>query len=242
MREADRREILSRVANGTLTPEEAASQLDSLDADQRQPESSIRKVRIARQLGAFEIVGDPSVRDAVAEGHHHARIDGDVMVFEGWGSGGPGGFIFGFGRNLADDRLLVRMNPALALEVKVQAGDCRVRGIEGPIRADVQAGSATIDGFASAIDFSVRAGDLRATGRLDSGTSRIACQAGSVALHLERGSSVRIKARSSLGDIELPSGTTQVGETGAEELVVGDGAAALAIETTIGSVKVTAEP
>ena len=242
MSKADRREILSRVASGTLSPEEAATQLDAIDTEQRQPESSIRKVRIARQLGSFEIVGDPSVRDAVAEGQHHVRIDGDTMVFEGWGSGGPGGFVFGFGRNLANDRLLVRMNPALALDVQVQAGDCSVRGVRGPIRAEVQAGSATIDGFASAVDFSVRAGDLRATGRLDGGDSRIACQAGSVTLHLERGSSVRIKARSSLGDIDLPGGRTQTDAKGTDEVVVGDGAASLAIRSTIGSVRVTTEP
>jgi hypothetical protein len=241
MSKADRREILSRVASGTLTPEEAAAQLDAIDVEPRQPESSIRKVRVARQLGSFEIVGDPSVRDAVAEGQHHARIDGDTMIFEGWGSGGPGRFMFGFGRNLASDRLLVRMNPALALDVQVQAGDCRVRGVHGPIRAEVQAGSATIDGFASQVDFSVRAGELQATGRLDSGDSRIGCQAGSVTLRLERGSSVRIKARSSLGDIELPSGNTPIGARGSDEVIVGGGAASLAIETTIGSVKVTSE-
>ena len=75
MSKADRREILSRVAAGTITPEEAASQLDAINADERQAESSIRTVRVVRQLGSFEIVGDPSVRDAVAEGPHHARID-----------------------------------------------------------------------------------------------------------------------------------------------------------------------
>jgi hypothetical protein len=241
MSKANRREILSRVAAGTISPEEAASQLDAVSVDEQQTESSVRTVRVVRQLGSFEIIGDPSVRDAVAEGPHHARIDGDVMVFEGGASDGPGGFIFALGRNLLRDTLLVRMNPALALDVQVQAGDCHVRGVEGPIRARVQAGSATIEGFASTIDFSVQAGDLQASGRLDSGASRIACKMGSASLHLERGSSVRIKAHSSLGDIELPDRSHQAGGTGNQDFIVGDGAASLAIETTVGSIKVTTD-
>ena len=241
MSKADRREILSRVAAGTISPEEAASQLDAVHADERQAESSIRTVRVVRQLGSFEIIGDPSVRDAVAEGPHHARIEGDVMVIEGGTSDGPGGFMFGLGRNLLRDAVLIRMNPALGLDVQVQAGDCGVRGVEGPIRARVQAGSATIDGFASTVDFSVNAGDLQATGRLDSGDSRIACKMGSARLHLERGSSVRIKSRNSLGDIELPDRSSETGGTGNGDFIVGAGAASLAIETTLGSVKVTTD-
>jgi hypothetical protein len=241
MSKPERREILSRVAAGTISPEEAAAQLDAINADERQAESSIRTVRVVRQLGSFEIIGDPSVRDAVAEGPHHARIEGDVMVFEGGTSDGPGGFMFGLGRNLLRDAVLIRMNPALGLDVQVQAGDCRVRGVEGPIRARVQAGSATIDGFASAVDFTVNAGDLQATGRLDSGDSRIVCKMGNASLHLERGSSVRIKSRSSLGDIELPDRSHQGGGNLTKDFIVGDGAASLAIETTLGSVKVTSD-
>lgn len=242
MGKLDRREILSRVASGTLSPEEAASQLDAVNAGERQAESSIRTVKVVRQLGSAEITGDSSVRDAVAEGPHHARVDGDVMEFEGGTSDEPGGFMFGFARNLASGELLVRMNPALGLDVKVLAGDCRVRGVQGPIRANVQAGSATIDGFASAVDFSVKAGELMASGRLDSGDSRIVCKGGSVTLHLERGSSVRIKARSSMGDIELPDRASQTSPKGTADFVIGGGAASLAIETTMGSVKVTTDP
>ena len=236
MSKPERREILSRVAAGTISPEEAAAQLDEINQSERQAESSIRTVRVVRQLGSFEIIGGPSVRDAVAEGPHHARIEGDVMVFEGGSPDGPGDFIFGLGRNLLREALLVRMNPALGLDVQVQAGDCRVRGVEGPIRARVQAGSATIDGFATAVDLSVQAGDLQATGRLDNGDSRIACKMGSASLHLKPGSSVRIKARSSLGDVELPDGGPGNGE-----FVVGAGAASLAIDSTLGSVKVTSD-
>jgi hypothetical protein len=236
----DRREILSRVAAGTIRPEEAAAQLDGL-AQEPSPDA-IQRVRIGRQFGSVDIVGDPSVRDAVAEGPHQARIDGDAMMIESEPEDGAGGFAFGLalGRRFWTDRLLVRMNPRLALELDVQAGSCRVRGVTGPIKAEVQAGSATIDGFASPLMLSVQAGSVRANGCLRAGESMISCEAGSVALHLERGSSVRIRADSALGKVTLPGGDTAKGRA-SRVAVVGDGDASLLIDTSMGSVNVTAD-
>jgi hypothetical protein len=239
--EPDRREILSRVAAGTMTPEEAAAELSSLSQAEPPPASRIRLVRVIRQLGPAEIVGDPSVRDAVADGPHRARIEDGVMIIEGESSDEPGGFIFGFGRSFNNDRLLVRMNPSLPLDLQVQAGSCRVLGIKGKIRAEVQAGSATIDGFVKPLDLTVQAGSVRATGCLDDGDCRIGCDAGSVNLHLERGSSVRIRARASMGKVTLPSGESFTGVEGARDLTIGDGRASLVIQANMGSVNVSAD-
>src|SRR5205807_10195804 len=87
--------------------------------------------------------------------------------------------------------------------VEAQAGSVRIRGVRAPIRAEVQAGRSEIDGFESPIDLTVQAGSVRARGRLDSGTSRIHCEAGNVRLHLEKGSSVRVAARTSWGRIRF---------------------------------------
>ena len=240
MSKPDRREILSRVAAGTISPEEAAAQLEGL-AQEPSPDA-IQRVRIERQFGSVDIVGDPAVRDAVAEGPHRARIHGDAMVIESEPDDGAGGFAFGlpFGRRFGMDRLLVRMNPQLALDLELQAGNCRVRGVTGPIKAEVQAGSATIDGFVSPLELSVQAGSVRATGRLRSGESTISCEAGSVALHLERGSSVRITADSALGKVSLPGGDGAKGRS-SREAIVGEGDASLRIDTSMGSVTVTAD-
>jgi hypothetical protein len=239
MSKPDRREILSRVAAGTISPEEAASQLDAASNDQEDTEPGIRSVRVIKRLGAAEVIGDPNVRDAVADGQHRARIEGDVMIIEGETAHEPGTFItrswLGFPEHSSGDRLVVRVNPALALDLQVQAGSLRVNGVEGPIRADVQASSATIDGFTKPLDLKVQAGSIRANGRLDDGESRIACDAGSVSLYLERGSSVRIKARAHIGKVLLP------GASGAQDVTVGGGAASLLIETSMGSVTVTAD-
>ncbi|HET9849693.1 MAG TPA: hypothetical protein VFR68_14190 [Candidatus Dormibacteraeota bacterium] len=241
MVKTDRREILSRVAAGTISPEEAAAQLDSINATETEAETAIRKVRVVRQLGVVEIVGDPNVRGAVAEGPHEARIEGDVMVFEGPSNGDePGSFFFGIGRSLANEKLLVRLNPSLALDLQLQAGSCRVSGVEGPIRADVQAGSATIEGFAKPFDLSVQAGSVKASGCCSEGESRIACDAGSVTLHLERGSGMRVRARAHMGKVALPDAEV-TGTHASHEVTIGDGGGSLVINTNMGSVKVTAD-
>jgi hypothetical protein len=241
MSKADRREILSRVAAGTISPEEAAAQLDGLGDETLT--GTIKRIRIGRQFGSVDIVGDAAVREAVAEGTHRARIDGDVMVIEAEPDEGPGGgFAFGLAlaRRLGTDRLHVRMNPQLGLELEVQAGSCRVRGVTGPIKAEVQAGSATIDGFQSPLTLSVQAGSVRANGCLRDGSSTITCEAGSVQLHLEHGSSVRISADSALGKVTLPGVDAAKGRA-SREAVVGDGRASLRIDTSMGSVHVSAD-
>jgi hypothetical protein len=242
MSKTDRREILSRVAAGTISPEEAASRLDAIDQDPDETDTGIHRVRVIKRLGAAEVIGDPNVRDAVAEGQHRARIEGDVMIIEGEIANEPGTFItrswLGFPEHSSGDRLVVRVNPALALDLQVQAGSLRVSGVEGPIRADVQASSATIDGFSKPLDLTIQAGSMRATGRLDEGESRITCDAGSLNLYLERGSSVRIKAQAHLGKVVLPG---VEGSSGAQDVTVGAGTASLLIKTNIGSVNVTAD-
>jgi hypothetical protein len=242
MSKTDRREILSRVAAGTISPEEAASRLDAIDPDPDETDTGIHRVRVIKRLGAAEVIGDPNVRDAVAEGQHRARIEGDVMIIEGEIANEPGTFItrswLGFPEHSSGDRLVVRVNPALALDLQVQAGSLRVSGVEGPIRADVQASSATIDGFSKPLDLTIQAGSMRATGRLDEGESRITCDAGSLNLYLERGSSVRIKAQAHLGKVVLPG---VEGSSGAQDVTVGAGTASLLIKTNIGSVNVTAD-
>jgi len=241
MSKTDRREILSRVAAGTISPEEAASQLDAVTHDEKETEPAIRRVRVIKQLGPAEIIGDPSIREAVAEGQHRARIDGDTMIIEGQMVEDWGGFIFGTPHSGGRDRLVVRVNPSLSLDLELQAGNCRVSGVDGPIRADVQAGSATIEGFSKTLDLSVQAGSVRATGRLDEGDSRIACDAGSVNLHLERGSSVRVTTRVNMGKVSLPVGVAFAGGRGAQDVTIGDGVASLTIDTNMGSVNLTAD-
>jgi hypothetical protein len=213
-------------------------------------EGRAARIRVAGRLGNVEILGDPSVTEAMAEGPHVARRDGDTLVVESPVDGlDMAGFSFVFGGPHGSRRgryrhhhgwrggfpLRVRVNPELPLEIEAQAGQVRVRGVHGPIRGNVQAGSTDIVDFRSPLDISVQAGSLNARGVLDTGVSRVRCEAGSVRIRLERGSSVRVSARNTMGKVVFDDGDPR------QPWVVGAGQGTLDIDATMGAVRVSAE-
>jgi hypothetical protein len=274
--EDQRRAVLERVARGELSPADAASLLEDLESKERPaPEADPRdwaadwapepggtapapaasgaqaaRVRVVRTIGVADIIGDPTVREAVAEGPHVARREGDTLVIEGQDDGfGVPGFTFDWAGRRRPRRfhahrglrwgdispLRVRVNPDLPLDVDAQAGRLRIRGVHGPIRANVQAGGTDISDFRSPLDLSVQAGSVTARGRLEGGASRVHCDAGSVRIHLERGSSVRVTAHNTLGKVVFDSADSRA------PWVVGGGDGTLDIDATMGSVRVTAD-
>src|SRR5437870_5083469 len=136
-----RRDILRRVAEGTLSPAEAAVLLSQVEADETPVQGNgVRRIRIAGQFGTARVVGDPSVREAVAEGPHRARREADELIIESEAlSDADRGFRFHFSRtdrpwhSLAHSvkgvPLTVRMHPDLPLEVDLAAGTLAVRGV-----------------------------------------------------------------------------------------------------------------
>ncbi len=250
-------EILRQVAAGSITPEEAAARIATL---QHGPvavaEDVVRRLRVTGLIHPTRIVGDSEVKDAAVSGPHQATREGDTMVVRGMPLGEDGGwFSFHWPERLpfrgspGENPLrpiLIRMNPILELDVEMAAGLLTVQGVAGPIKADIQAGSAKVEGFSESLDLSVKWGTVTAGGVLRRGSSRIRCEAGTVKVHLERGSSVKVVARSTLGKISLPGdeaglmgGWTMSGDV--REYTIGDGAAHLDIEATTGAVFVEAE-
>jgi hypothetical protein len=240
-----RREILNQVASGTITAEEGAARLQALESETAveaatppppvAPSTGVRQVTVNSQFGNTEIVGDPSVSATVADGPHRARQEGDTMVIDQSLLAGETTFEFNRSRISIPgfntrDRLVVRMNPALALRTRVQAGNVAIRGVKGPITCDVQAGNCVVDGFAGPVNLTVSAGNLEATGRLDGGSSAIRCQMGEVKVNLDKTSNVRINAHTTLGKVEVE---------GVRDQVIGTGAGALDISCTMGDVKVS---
>src|SRR5437764_4662310 len=151
------REILNQVATGSLTAAECAARLESLVAPAPPTPSPIsgpplaqgRAVKVISRFGSVQIVGDPSVAFAVADGAHSARQDGDTLTIEHSPFAADQSFTFGglrravTGPGLRDD-LTVRMNPDLALSVIVQAGNVRIEGMHRPTTGEVQAGNCTV--------------------------------------------------------------------------------------------------
>ncbi|HKW08218.1 MAG TPA: hypothetical protein VJS19_11705 [Candidatus Dormibacteraeota bacterium] len=239
-----RREILNQVASGTITAEEGAARLEAIESDEpapaaptqasaKAPETGIRQITVNSRFGNTDIVGDPNVATAVADGPHRARQDGDTLVIEQ--SFLVGDTTFEFSRSRISipglersNNLTVRMNPALALRTRVQAGNLRIRGIKSSITSDVQAGNCVVEGFAGPINLMVSAGNLEAGGRLDGGSSAIRCQMGEVKVRLDKSSNVRIATHTTLGEVDLE---------GVEDQVIGSGAGSLEISCTMGDVK-----
>jgi hypothetical protein len=133
-----------------------------------------------------------------------------------------------------DRRLTVRMNPALALAVNLQAGNLHIRGLNGAVSGDVQAGNCLLDDFRGPIDLTVTAGEVAATGRLDGGASNIRCRMGEVRVVLDKRSSVRIKARSLMGDVTFAG----VDDVRSNDVTIGTGAGTLDCDCAMGSVRI----
>lgn len=251
-----RRQIIAQVADGSLSPEEAAAKLEQLDgpatgavalAAPPSPAAPARTICVSVALGHVVVIGDASVREAVADGAHTARHEGDQLVIEG----DPlktNGFTFGNSRGWFKshpwkDPLMVRMNPDLALQVVVQGGRASVRGVTGTIKAEVHAGAIDLVGFESPIDIDVEAGSVKASGRLTRGNSRIKCDAGSVRLDLHRSSSLRVTAHSALGQVNLDGTgwrTEAHPDSTGETAVIGTGEGTLAVEVNVGAVRLVA--
>lgn len=263
-----KREILESVASGQLTPEEAAERLAGLDSDTHQApkppapsappqQGTLKRVRILAALGTANVIGDPTVADAIAEGDHTATRDGDILTIEVSDDieDDEGKFRFGGGRKRiviggrrvavfgsnAKPMVTVRMNPLLALDAEVGAGKLTVNGVQGPIKAEVAMGSLRIEGTRDPFDVEVAMGSAHISGRLDHGDAKVRCDMGSAQITLEEGSSAKISARTSMGKVTLPGGSPVAGIGGGpSEATVGTGAANLDIECAMGSVKVNA--
>jgi hypothetical protein len=249
------REILSQVAAGTLSAEEGAARLEALETEATpspsprpsptpSADAAIKQVRVFSRLGNTEIIGDATVSYAVAEGPHKARQEGDTMIIEQSPLDGEVGFEFsrpeGRIRIPSVDiggKLIVRMNPALALAARTQAGNLQISGVTGAVTAEVQAGNCDIADFRGSMNLKVTAGNITAKGHLDSGASAIRCQMGEVRVVLDKSSSVRIRARTTLGEIAFEN----IEATGKSEVTIGSGAGTLDCDCTMGTIRIAVE-
>jgi len=250
-----RREIFDQVAAGTITAEEGAARLEALEPEPAPPSpirpspapasaSGIKQVRVVARLGNTEIIGDPSVSYAVAEGPHKARQDGDTMVIEQSPLDDEATFEFSrptgrirIPRVDIGGKLTVRMNPALPLVARTQAGNLRIVGVTGDIAAEVQAGNCDITEFRGPLNLKVTAGNVTAGGRLDRGASTVRCQMGEVRVVLDKTSSVRIRARTTMGEVSFDN----VEADGKSEVTVGSGAGSLDCDCTMGTIRIAVE-
>lgn len=226
-------------------------------------EAAVREIRVRAMAGVVQVVGDATVAEAVAEGYHTIHRDGDTLVIESELTADDGdrdgGFMvdlgpslrrFGIGRGVGLRQrrpLRVRVNPHLPLDASVSAGSLSLRGVRAPVRCDVAAGNARLEDVSEPVDCTISAGSLQLRGRLDHGDSRIVCDAGSVKVDLERGSSVEITVATNLGKATvlaagLDAERSHHGLGGTERrFTVGAGDGRLDVRASLGKVTIGAE-
>lgn len=260
--EEERRSILEDVAAGRLSPGEAAARLEQLgrrvagDGEGEDPASesrgdpsdAIRRVRVVSPFGAVKVVGDRAVAEAVVDGPHQLRREGEVLVVtcDPVGQVGAEEWVTGTFRFSArwqqsvGSRLwplvVVRVNPNLPLELEARAGSVSVSGVHGPVRCEVTAGSAHLEGVEGPLDCRVHAGSLSAEATLTRGESSVVCEAGAVRLRLRRGSDVRVRVNANLSRTDV----RELRSTGPGEYTLGAGTGRLEVSANLGTVTVEA--
>src|SRR5258708_8968095 len=165
------REILGQVAAGTLSAEEGADRLEALDAEPHAPSTppptpdgrtGVKQVRVVNRFGNTEVIGDPGVSYAVAEGPHQAHEEGDTMVIEQSVLGDEPSFEFSrpkgrirIPRVDIGGNLTARIKPVLPLVTQTHARNLALDGGKGPATAERQAGNCDITHFQGTINLNV---------------------------------------------------------------------------------------
>lgn len=225
---------------------QAAARAEDLEtgADARATTS----IRVRAMTRRVRVLADPTVQTVSVDGPHELRREGTVLVLEsdrdlpfgdpfaflpsmrgGFRLQPPTGLPFSLGADL-----VVRLNPAIDLDVDVTAGSLSVRGV-GRVRARVTAGSARIEDVGGPLDLHVVGGTARIDTTVRGGGNRIRCDSGSLVLRLRRDSDVRLRPDAQLGRIVID------GAEGGKEIVVGAGTGRLDVEVVMGSLQVEVE-
>jgi hypothetical protein len=215
-------------------------------ADEPVAGRGLRAVKVRTLANALEIYADPGVAEVlVTSGSATLRRDGDTVVVEQdrgrVPDGGRYAFVNHLGRTLAsipgiDQRIVLRVNPALLVDIDVSAVSVKIWGCEGGLRLRLAASSAKFDRIAGPLNIDAQASSIKGTARV-TGESHIRGESSSVKLGLLAGTDVRIQSRNSMGKVVLPTGQARAaGSKGPRTATVGRGTGRLVIDATMSSV------
>lgn len=192
------------------------------------------------------IVGDTAVATVSVEGPHVLRRNGSVLEVSSDGEFGPSfdGFsILRPPRSFDDIRalglgkeLVVRVNPAIGLDVEVTAGHLTCTAVPYLGKVRVTAGGAELLGVAEAGDVLVQAGSATLAGTITTGRSRVRVESGQLSVELTDDSNVTVHAESQLGKVTFSGAHS--GQI--DEVVLGNGSARLDVGVVMGWANVVA--
>jgi hypothetical protein len=205
----------------------------------------LRTVKVRTLANALEVYADPGVAEVlVTSGSVTLRRDGDTVIVEQdrgrVPDGGRYAFVNHLGRTLAsipgiDQRIVLRVNPAVLVDIDVSAVSVKIWGCEGGLRLRLAASSAKFDRVTGPITIDAQASSIKGSARV-TGEGHIRAESSSVKLGLREGSDVRIQYRNSMGKVVLPMGRSRTAGSRARTATVGRGTGRLMIDATMSSV------
>lgn len=186
------------------------------------------------------VVVDPSVSSAHVSGEHVMRRNGEVLEISADADFSLRPRIDGLKLvpppKLDDLRigrgkeLVIRVNPALVLDVEATAGHLQVMNVPHLGRVRITAGGARIEGISQIDDALLQAAVVQLAATITAGRSRIRVESGQLGLTLEDGSNVTVLGNAQLGRVTWSGGHSGAGD----EVVMGNGAARLDIGVVMG--------
>lgn len=245
------RELLEDVAAGKLSPEEASARISGMSAapvEEAVIAEPVRRIQVKAGAIRLTIVGDPTVAEAVAEGPHTMRREGDALLIDTNTTQGDfsvepprSAFMTWVGQmvNRVGASLQVRVNPALPIQVLLVGGSLDLQGVQAGASVGVEAGSAQLSGSGPLL-FDVASG----SGKVDwafTGESKVRADMGSVSVLVRPESDVMVTADTSLGQaiVKSHTGNLKAPQDGATPAVaVGAGDGNLTVSSRMGSAQV----
>lgn len=245
------RKLLEDVAAGRVSADEASARIRDLrpDAEVAVPDEPVGRIVVKAGAVRLTIIGDPTVAEAVADGPHTMRREGDSLMIntntaQGDFSVEPprSAFMTWVGQmvNRVGAAVEVRVNPDLPIQVLLVGGVLDLSGVRAGASVGVEAGSATLAGSGPLL-FDVASG----SGKVDwsfTGQSRVRADMGSVSVTVRPDSDVVVTADTSLGQaiVKSHTGNLKAPQDGATPgVTVGAGAGSLTVSSRMGAAQVT---
>lgn len=245
----DLKALLEEVAAGTVSAEDASSRIRAMGESDETPVEPVQRIVVKAGAVRLNVVADPNVAEAVAEGPHTMRREGDALLISTNTTAGDyavepprSAFMTWVGQmvNRVGARLDVRVNPNLPIQVLLVGGALELSGVQAGASIGVEAGSAQVAGGGPLL-LDIASG----SGRVDwtfTGQSRVRADMGSVSVLVRAESDVVVTADTSLGQalVRSHTGNLKAPQDGSTPgVTVGAGTGGLTVSSRMGSAQVT---
>ena len=225
--------------------DEAPAATPTSSAPRGKTANGVERISVRAVGRRVRIVGETSVATLSADGPHVLRRNGTTLEVSSDGEIGPSldGFsiLRGVPRSLEDIRalglgkeLLLRVNPALIVDVEVTAGQLSTERVPHLGKIRVTAGGAKLLDVTEVNDVLVQAGSATIKGTITQGRHRVRAESGSLSITLGDDSNVTVKSEAQLGRVSWAGGHSGAGD----EVVMGNGNARLDVEVVMGHAQV----